>query len=208
MSQQKIEPVNETGIPVFVEPIESLVGQLFICAFLCNKARDLPVGFLEPILANIAILSLALAYSLQLLTTPFYQQKNKKIDEQLLNYRNICIFIAFVGALSSWVCIIAPQLWLECLWIFCANNLLWIYNENSRNQEPTQFPKMPNNHDAFLGYVTFIGLAPFCSAIAGCLKKSFLNYHFVIDLISKILNWSLTIIGLFKLDESSKLKLN
>lgn len=208
MSQQTNERFDDKPLPAFVEPIENLIGQLFICAFLCNKARDLPVGILEPILANIAILSIAIAYTLQLLTTPYYQHKNKKQDEQLLNYRNIGMFIALVGAASSWVCIIAPHLWLECLWIFCANNLLWIYNESDRSKEPTTFPKMSNDHNAFTNYVTFIGLAPFCAAMAGSLKKVFISNHLIIDIIAKITNWGLTIVGLIELQESSKLKLN
>jgi hypothetical protein len=206
MCQDKNECFNEIKFPSFVEAIEELIGKLFIAAFLCNKLRDFPIGFLDSFLANVSIICLALAYSLQLISTPFYQHKNKSQDQNLINYRNLCILIAFIGALNSWICIIYPQLWLQSLWVFCANNLIWIYNETTRKQEQTLYPKMPENQDAFISYVSLIGLAPFCTAIASHLKKVFLEANLVIDVISKIINWTLTIFGFIELNAASKPK--
>lgn len=194
--------IDEAGPPAFVNFIETTAGRLFICGFICNKLRDFPIGVLEPFLANIAIFSFAIAYTIQLLSIPFYELKPSDYDT-FLNYRQVCLIIALIGAASSWTCIVLPHLWLECLWVFCANNLLWVFNETRRTEQDILYPEMPKNPSAYINYVLFIALAPFCSAIAGSLRHFASGLTFEIELISKISNWTLSIIGLIQLNQAS-----
>jgi len=181
-------------IPEWVGIFEKIAGNLFISSFVLNKLKDLPLGWYSTFFSNIAIFSIAFAYSMQIFTTHYYQVP-LEVETQL-NYKDICQIIAIIGTINSWICISLPHVWLACLWVFCLNNLLWIYNEQSRIETPSIYPPPPSNQKAFCRYVNFISIAPLCTAISNTLVLFFPYAAEQIQLTGKIANWVASFIGM------------
>ncbi len=193
----------EPQTPAFVNCLEYIANKLFICGFLFNKLSDFPLGFVSPLLSSIAICSIAIAYTIQIYTTSYYHSPNP--TNSVLDYRDICQLMACIGMITSWLCIFAPNLWLACLWVFCINNLLWIYNESSRPDNPSLLPPMPVNRQKYSEYVIWVSTATLCSAIANTLVLVIPNANNWLYLMGKILNWSASILGMYALDASNTL---
>ena len=190
-----LQPARPT--PALVNSLEYIANKLFICGFLFNKLSDLPLGFVSPLLSSIAICSIAIAYSIQIYTTSYYHSPIPK--KSVLDYRDICQLMACIGMIASWLCILAPNLWLACLWVFCINNLLWIYNESTRPDSLSLFPSMPVNRQKYNEYVIWISTATLCSTVASTLMLLIPNANNCLYLIGKILNWSASILGIHAL---------
>lgn len=190
-SEVTIQP--EPPTPAFVKGFEYIANKLFICGFLFNKLSDFPLGFVSPLLSSIAICSIAIAYTIQIYTSNYYDSPHPKTN--LLDYRDICQLMACIGMINSWLCIFAPNLWLTCLWVFCINNLLWIYNESTRPNSASIFPAMPINRQKYGEYVIWISTATLCSTVANTLMLFIPNANSFLYLMGKILNWSASFLG-------------
>ena len=180
-------------IPKYVDCIEYIADKLFVSSFILNKLKDLPIGLMSPICTNLALILLALAFSLQILSSLYYQTPKQKSN--IWTYRNRALWFNLIGALTAWTCIMFPEIWLICTWILCFNNLLWIYNEESRLEIPTIYPQMPKNQYEYCKYVVCIGIATFISATSN-------TFH--LELIGKSFNWIATGCGLLSLWQSTK----
>lgn len=167
--------------------IEFVADKLFVSSFFLNKIKDFPFPLVKEICTNMAIFCLALAYTLQIFSSPFYQNQGKGY------YSHRALLISSIGALTAWTCIMFPELWLICTWLFCLNNLTWIYNELSRLQAPTLYPQMPKNQWAYCCYVVFVSLAGLVSALSNT---------FGLGVLGLVGNWLLTGLGLISLHQS------
>jgi hypothetical protein len=178
-------------VPKYVEWIEYIADKLFISSFFLNKLKDLPFNYLSPIFTNLALLCLATAYTLQLFSSPFYQTGMP----DAWNYNERAFGFNFIGSLTAWTCIIFPEIWLVCTWIFCVNNLIWLLNEHTKKIAPSVYPMMAKNQDAYCNYVLSITLATFISAISHTFNQAG---------IGRLVNWLATGIGLYFLWQSGQ----
>jgi hypothetical protein len=193
-------------IPEWVGVFENIANKLFVSSFVLNKLKDLPLGWYSTFFANTAMFAIAFAYSIQIFTTHYYQV-SPEVESQL-NYKDICQMIATIGTINSWICISLPQVWLICLWAFCLNNGLWIYNEQTRIETPSIYPPPPPNQKEFCRYVNFISIAPLCSAISNTLALFYPYADQEIRLTGKVLNWLVSFIGLQSLYRCDTIELS
>jgi len=175
--------------PKYLGCIEYLADKLFVSSFFLNKIRDFPFPYIHAICTNTALICLALAYTLQIFCSGFYQ------NQQPGHYGDRTLLLSVLGSLTAWTCIMFPQFWLVCTWLFCLNNLLWIYNEYSRINNPSIYPQMPQNQVAYCFYVTCMTTAGFISALSNT---------FGLACVGLIGNWLFTGLGLFSLWQSSQ----
>ena len=201
LSATNVTVQPEPQAPTVVSYLEYIANKLFMCGFLLNKLSDLPFGFVSPLLSKIAICSIAIAYTIQTFTNSYYYSPKPK--KNLLDYHDICQLIACIGMIASWLCILAPNLWLACLWVFCINNILWIYNESTRPDNHSLVQPMPVNRQKYTEYLIWISTATLCSAIANTLVLVIPNANNWLYLMGKILNWSASILGIYALDASN-----
>ena len=193
MTEKQSPTSAHLDMPEWVGLFENIANKLFISSFVLNKIKDLPIGWYSSFFSQTAMFAVAFAYSIQVFTTSYYQV-SAEVESQF-NYKHFCQMIASIGTINSWICISLPHLWLWCLWIFCMNNALWIYNEQTRLETPSIFPAPPPNQKEFCSYVNYISMAPLCSAISNTLAL-FSSYADQVKLIGILLNWTVSYIGL------------
>ena len=198
---------SSLNVPIWVNYLEYIIDKLFISSFILNKIKDFPLGPASMLLGNIALFCIALAYTLQLMTTNYYQVE-KQQNQTDLNYQEICMIIALIGSSASWFCIFNPHLWLPCFWIMCLNNLLWIYNETTRIDNPSLYPSTPQNQEKYCEYVILMTTAMFSSALANTLGLFIPYEKQTILMFGKLCNWALSILGVIALYASAEPKLS
>lgn len=179
-------------IPGFIRYLDIIVDKLFISSFILNKIKDLPLNQFSIFLTNIAVICIAIAFTIQVFTSQYYQSASNQDTSNLPLRTHL---FANIGAISAWMCIIFPNLWLISLWMFCFNNFFWTYNEYSKQTSPSVYPPMPLDQEKYCYYVLNVALATLVSAIANTLGLYFINQTTLILTTGIILNWTFSFIG-------------
>lgn len=194
-------------LPLCIVYLEYAIDKLFISSFILNKIKDFPLGSISTVLGNIALCCIAVAYTLQLITTNYYQIDETE-NQNLLNYQTRAQLIAFIGTIITWFCIFHSALWLPCFWFMCINNLFWLYNESSRTSKPSLYPKTPNDQEEYCHYVGWMTLAMLSSAIANTLGIFAIAQQHTLIIIGRIFNWCFSLLGVRSLYNSNNPKDN
>jgi hypothetical protein len=187
--------IQNREIPQWVQILDKVAGKILLAGFLINRIKDIPMGPISHLLSMISIASYLLAYSLQILTSTYYDQS----PQAFFNYSLLFQLQAICGAAASLMIIIHPSLWLPCLWLFVIANFCWYLAEQFRQQNPTYYPKMPSNRQNYLKYSLCLGISITCSAIMGTIAVFLPQCFGSLMAIGLALNYLATIIAFFYL---------
>ena len=193
-------------VPEWVQIIDYIAGKIFLAGFIINRIKDIPMGYVSYILSGIAIASYLLAYTLQIISSWYYD----KTPEYFFDYQLLFQLQAICGAVASLMVIVNPELWLACLWLFVFTNILWYLAELHRQEHPSQYPAMPSNPKHYLEYTLWLTIAITCSAIMGTLAVCAPHLSIPMMAIGLILNYLATIIAfveVYQQDDPQNLQL-
>jgi hypothetical protein len=176
-------------VPEWVPITDNIAGKIFFAGFIINRIKDIPMGPVSFVLAAISISSYFLAYSLQILTSCYYD----KSPTDFFDYQFLFQLQSICGAAASLMVILNPELWLACLWVFVITNIFWYLAEIYRQNHPTQYPSMPSQPKHYLEYTLWLTIAITCSAIMGAIAAYFPLVSVQMMAIGMILNYLATI---------------
>lgn len=159
MSQNHLEELNH------IQNLDKLAGNFFLAGLIVSRLKDIPMGYFSFYLSAFAFTAYALAYTIQLYTSNYYDKdlENTFDFQFLFQLQSLC------GAIASWTLLINPSLWMPCLVLFLASNMLWYWAECQRFKTPTQYPAMPSNPQNYLQFCAYMNLATAIFVVAGLL---------------------------------------
>jgi hypothetical protein len=190
-------------LPLSICYMEYIIDKLFVVSFILNKIKDFPLGPLSILLGNLALCCIAVGFTLQLITTNYYEVEYTE-TKNLFNYQTRAQLNALIGTAVTWFCILHPGLWLPCFWLMCANNILWLYNEHTRIDKPSIYPSSPKQPIEYCRYIAWMTLSMLSSALANTLSFSALEHQQTILTIGRIFNWGFSLLGIRSLYASAE----
>ncbi len=205
MSRNLYENIQE--VPDWVKDMDKYASNIFLAGFLINRIKDIPMGYVSTLLGGIAILSFACAYSMQCITSCYYDTH----PDYFFDYRLLFQLQSLFGAIGSLVCILNPELWLPCLGLFVLANACWFFAEQFRLEHPTTYPAMPKNPNNYLLYTKWCTIAISCSTLMGLIAYSNQALYSTCLQIGMLLNYAAIITAFyysFQADEPSSTLVN
>lgn len=167
-----------------IQSLDGLAGNLFLAGLIVSQLKNIPMGYFSFYLSAFAYVAYALAYTIQIYTSNYYD----KDPHHLLDFQFLFQLQAVLGAIASWTLIMNPTLWMPCLLLFLASNILWYFSEYLRYDHPTNNPPMPNNPKNYLAFCAYMTLGTSSFVAAGLmvsLGMASLEWLF----LAKILNY-------------------
>ncbi len=145
-----------------IQILDGLAGNIFLAGLIVSRLKDIPMGYFSFYLTAFSFVAYALAYSIQFYTSNYYD----KDPENFFDFQFLFQLQAIIGAIASWTLLMNPDLWMPCLILFLASNILWYLSECQRYEHPTQYPMMPDNPKNYLIFCTYmtLGTASFVAA--------------------------------------------
>ena len=197
MSQNQLEHIQN---------LDSLAGNFFLAGLIMSRLKDIPMGYFSFYLSAFAIVAYALAYSIQIYTSSYYD----KDPDHLIDFQFLFQLQALLGAIASWTLIMNPTLWMPCLLLFLASNILWYYAECLRYDHPTNYPQMPHNPKNYLVFCAYMTLGTALYVAAGLMVSlGIASLQWL--LLAKILNYLATFLAFYHFsqpDQRTQLVLN
>lgn len=188
-------------VPVFVDNLDKIAGNIFTCSFIISKIRDLPLGSISMALSLVTLTLYGAAYTLQIFTSSYYQDA-KPLPNLEWSYREFYMSVAIIGASACWLTLGFPACWMMLMLIGTLNTFLWYISEIHRLENPTAYPKMAQQPELYMEYVKWIAVSSLISTTALLVALSMPAHFMLIYMTGLVGNYLASGIAMYYLLES------